>query len=242
MKLILTALMTTVFLSAGALLPDTCSAAGKVAAVSIYVQGDVNLLRSGSDTPEGLKLNMLLYAGDSIKTGAGAKASIITKKGAEIRINENSELTMPGKRGLRGLFGLSAGQVWSRMLHRMAKLQVRTPAAICAVRGTEADIEQRAFLTVKVYEGHVDVQNDMGKQSLFAGQLSTVAGSGSAPAAPRQMTADEMGKWQETIEVKDLAKYLKRVGLKEKDLRIRISKDGQEKGVDIKLKEKQGVK
>ena len=124
------------------------------------------------------------------------------------------------------------------MLHKMAKLNVRTPSAICAVRGTEADIEQRSLMTVKVYEGHVLLKNALGEQPLVAGQISTVAG-GAAPAAPRQMTEKEMGKWQETIKVKDLGKYLKRVGLSEKDLKVKISKDGEETDVVVKLKEKQ---
>jgi hypothetical protein len=212
--------------------------AEKIAAVSVFVQGDVTFARSGSEAYAELKANELLHPGYLVKTGAGARASLITKTGAEIRINENSVLEMPGKSGLREMFGLAMGQVWSRMLHKRAKLTVRTPAAVCAVRGTEADIEQRSLLTVKVYEGHVDLENALGKQSLFAGQISTVAGPRSAPAPARSMTRGEAGNWQEAIDVKDIGKYLKRVGLSDKNLRVKIARDGQEKDVDVGLKPK----
>jgi hypothetical protein len=240
MRVLSTILAAAVF-SAAALLPPVCAAAGKIAAVSVFVNGDVTILRSGKTAYEPLKINVLLRDGDAIKTGQGATASIITKAGAEVRINGNTELNFPRKSGIRGLFDLAVGQVWSRMLHKMAALNVRTESAICAVRGTEADIEQRALMTVKVYEGHVLLKNALGEQALVAGQLSTVAG-GAAPAAPRQMTDDEIGKWQETIEVKDLGKYLRRVGLNEKDLKVKISKDGEETDVVVKLKEKQAGK
>ena len=243
MKLLTTTIWAALLLAVLPLLPGGQAAgAEKIAAVSVFVEGDVTYARAGSEAYAALKANELLRPGDLVKTGPGAKASLITKSGAEIRINENSVLEMPGKKGMREMFGLAMGQVWSRMLHKRAKLNVRTPAAVCAVRGTEADIEQRSLLTVKVYEGHVDLENALGKQSLFAGQISTVADPGSAPAPARSMTKGEAGNWQEAIDVKDIGKYLKRVGLSDKNLRVKIAKDGQEKDVDVALKEKPGAK
>jgi len=223
-----------------ALLPaGYAAAAEKMAAVVVFVEGDAKLIRSGSPEPVELKLNEALQEGDAVKTGPGAKASLVTKGGAEIRINENSDFSIPVKK--RNFFNLGGGQVWSRMLSKMAKLNVRTPSAVCAVRGTEADIEQKEILTVKVYEGHVDLTGNQGRtQSLRAGQISTVAGANAAPAAPRQMTAGEQGKWQDGIDVKDIGKYLSQMGLEpaDKKVRMKINKDGQAKDVEIKLKKK----
>ncbi|HCC47956.1 MAG TPA: hypothetical protein DEQ38_07575 [Elusimicrobia bacterium] len=214
--------------------------AEKMAGVIVFVQGDVKLKRGGADYAE-LKVNEAMQPGDSIKTGPGGKASMVTKDGAEVRINENSTFDIPGKSRVRSMFDLTVGQVWSRMLHKKAKLSVRTPSAVCAVRGTEADIEQKELMTVKVYEGHVELQNKLGKQALRAGQISTVAGANAAPAAPRQMSASEMGKWQDGIDVKDIGKYLEQVGLDPKgarNLKVKIDKDGKSKDVEIKLKKK----
>ncbi|MDA8132933.1 MAG: FecR family protein [Elusimicrobia bacterium] len=233
----LPASLLAVVLCAAAALPPPVSAA-KVAAVSTFVQGDVQLQRAGETSFAPLEANTLLRAGDLIKTGDGATAALVSKKGAEIRVNSNTELKMPSGNGVREVFEMAFGQVWSRMLHLKARLSVRTPAAVCAVRGTEADIDQHELLTLKVYEGHVDIQNKNGMQSLHAGQLSTVAGPGAAPAAPRAMQQTEMGDWQKGIAVKDLGKYLDRMGLSGKDLRVKIAKDGQEKDVNVKLKKK----
>jgi hypothetical protein len=213
-----------------------------MAGVIIYVEGDVQFKRGGAGSYSGLRLNEALQPGDIIKTGPGAKTSLATKGGAEIRINQNSIFQIPAESKAKNIFNLSMGQVWSRMLHKKARLSVRTPAAVCAIRGTEADIEQKEIMTVKVYEGHVELQNGLGKQALRAGQISTVAGANAAPAAPRQMNAAEQGKWQDTIQVRDLGKYLERLGLEnkvdQKDLQLKVGKEGRAKDIKIKLKKK----
>lgn len=236
----LTLVLGSVFAFNAILPAGSAFCAPKMAAVVVFVSGDVKVKSDKAPDYSELKVNASLQPGDSIKTGPGAKASLVTKDGAEIRINQNSTFDIPGKSRIRAMFNLAVGQVWSRMLHKKARLNVRTPSAVCAVRGTEADIEQKELMTVKVYEGHVDLSNGMGKQSLRAGQISTVAG-GAAPAAPRQMSASEMGKWQEDIDVKDIGKYLEQVGLDPKgmrNLKVKIDKDGKSKEVEIKLKKK----
>ena len=236
MLALVAALTITALLPAG-----NAFCAPKMSAIVVFVEGDVKFKRDGAKDYTELKLNEALQPGDSIMTGTGAKASLVTKSGAEIRINQNSTFNIPGKSKVREMFELNVGQVWGRMLHKMAKLNVRTPTAVCAVRGTEADIEQKETMTVKVYEGHVDLTNAQGKQSLRAGQISTVSGANAAPTAPRQMSNSEMGKWQESIDVKDIGKYLQQVGLDskgEKKVKLQVEKDGKAKDVEIKLKKK----
>ena len=94
------------------------------------------------------------------------------------------------------------------------------------------------MLTVKVYEGHVNVKNNKGKQSLRAGQMSTV-GSG-APSAARQMTASERGDWQEGMSVDDMQGFLDKLKAagEEKTLKLKAEKDGKTKDIEIKLKKK----
>ena len=234
-----TAVLCAAAFAAAAVFPAGGFCAEKISAMVVYVNGDAQLKRAADKDYAALKLNDSLSPGDSVKTGAGAKVSLVTKGGAEVRINENSTFNVPGKSQLREIYDLSVGQVWSRMLNHMSKLSVRTPSAVCAIRGTEADIEQKDVMTVKVYEGHVDLQNAAGKQALKAGQISTVSGA-SAPAAPRQMTAGEMGKWQEGINVKDIGKYLDQMGQagEGKKLKLKVDKNGTAKDVEIKLKKK----
>jgi hypothetical protein len=237
MKLLKTAVMAA--FAAAALFPVSGVCAEKMSAVAVYVSGDVQVKRADAKDFAALKVNDSLSPGDSIKTAAGAKASLVSKGGAEIRINENSTFDIPGKNENANTFSLMAGQVWSRMLHKMAKLSVRTPSAVCAIRGTEADIEQKDIMTVKVYEGHVDLTNAAGKQSLHAGQVSTVSGT-AAPAAPRAMSNSEKGNWQDGVTAKDINKYVDSMGGPggEKKLKLKLDKDGKSKDVEVKLKKK----
>ncbi|HOW90265.1 MAG TPA: FecR family protein, partial [Elusimicrobiales bacterium] len=219
--------------------PAPAAAAGKVNAIVVFVKGDVQVKRAGAQDYEQVTLNDLLYAGDEIKTGEGGQASLATKGGAEVRLNQNSTFNIEASGKVREMLRLKVGQLWTRMLHKMAKLDVRTPSAVCAIRGTEADIEQRSLLTVKVYEGHVDVINAKGKQSLLAGQMSTV-GSGGAPEAARQMSASDKGEWQEGMSVQDMQGFLDRLQAEggDKKLKLKVDKDGKSKDIEIKLKKK----
>jgi len=232
------ALLTAVVLAG----PGRVFGAGKVSAVAVYTKGETQVKRSGAKDYIELKVNDLIYSGDSIKTGASSRVGLVTKGGADVRLNENSifEVSPGGK--VRELISLSVGQIWTKMLHKMAKINVKTPSAVCAVRGTEADIEQRSLLTVKVYEGHVDVQNSLGKQQLRAGQMTTVSGANAAPEAPKTMGGSDNGKWQEAVSVSDYDKFvklLKESGDSEKKLKASIKMpDGAVKQLEGGLKKK----
>ncbi|MBU2572703.1 MAG: FecR domain-containing protein [Elusimicrobia bacterium] len=222
--------------------PNYAFAAGKVNAIVIFVKGPVEVKRRRVRNFTELKLNDMLYAGDTVKTGKRGQASLATKGGAEVRLNQNSSFEITSRGRVREL-RLKVGQLWTRMLHRMARLNVRTPSAVCAIRGTEADIEQGDLLTVKVYEGHVDVSNVGGRQSLKAGQMSTVSGAASAPAAPKKMGAGDLGKWQEdaNVDLKDIQQSMDKLTTAAGDKKMKIQiqgKDGKTKNVEINLKKK----
>ena len=207
--------MKTKLVMAGLVLLATFAAAPaafcaqKIAAVVVYASGSVEVQRAGEKRFSKLDVNDLLFPGDTVKTGLFGKASLVTKGGAEVRLNRNSSFEISPQGKLRELIKLSVGQLWTRMLHKMAKINVRTPSAVCAIRGTEADIEQRDIMTVKVYEGHVDVQNSLGKRSLRAGQMTTVSGANAAPDAVKKMSGTDAGSWQNDVKVSDYDKFVK---------------------------------
>ncbi|OGS51884.1 MAG: hypothetical protein A3J79_14055 [Elusimicrobia bacterium RIFOXYB2_FULL_62_6] len=217
-------------------------AAPKVNAIVILVKGSVEVKRAGAKDFTPIKLNDMLNGGDLVKTGPDGQASLATKGGAEVRLNANSSFEIAGSGRVEQL-RLSLGQLWTRMLHKKAKIDVRTPSAVCAVRGTEADIEQRDLLTVKVYDGHVNVKNAGGTQALKAGQMSTVSGNNSAPAAPKQMGAGDKGNWQDGLskDLKDIQGSMDILtnAAGEKRLLLPIKgADGKVKNVEIPLKKK----
>lgn len=231
-------LAATVCLSGGE--PAYC-AAKKPVAIAVFVSGEVKLRREGTAAARLVKVNDGLYLGDIVETAPGAKASVVLLYGSEIRLNENTSLELIAGKRNSDAGRLARGQVWTRMLHKHGGLHVRTVTAICAVRGTEADIEQLEALKVKVYEGHVDVENAAGKVSLKAGEMTRVAGPGSAPAKPFKMRAAAAGKWQEgatSAEINILLEKLIAAQGEGKDLEFNVEESGKQKDIRIKLKKK----
>jgi len=219
-------------------------AAGKAVAIAVYVSGDVKVKHAGAEGPVLLKVGDDLFLEDSVETGSDGKASLALIYGAELRINENSVLEfVPGK-GL-GLVSLNAGQVWTRILHKRTLLEIRTPAAVCSIRGTETDIEQRQRLTVKVYEGHVDVKNTAGTVTLKAGEITRVVGIAAPPARPVKMGEHDAGQWQVGVTSEDIYKFLEKLqnGGGPAALDLTVGKSGKAgKDVRIRLKKKEAGK
>ncbi|MDE2292297.1 MAG: hypothetical protein KGL53_09460, partial [Elusimicrobia bacterium] len=135
-----------------------------------------------------------------------------------------------------------AGDAWTRLLHGRAGMNVRSPLAVAAVRGTEADVDVSHRMTVKVYEGLVDVQNQYGAQSLRAGMMTQVSGAGQAPQAPHTMAPGDYGSWQQTLKPKDVAGALQRLeGEADKTRTLQFhfkGKDGKDKSLDIQIHKK----
>lgn len=238
LKIPVAAIIAALLLPAAA--PANLRAAGIIAAIVVYVEGEVNIRWAGEKDFLPAKVNALLYTGDALQTGPRSTASVALRFGSEVRVNENSILEILSGTGRGDFVGLGSGQVWTRMLHKRARLDVQSPAAVCAIRGTEADIEQRNLLTVKVYEGHVYVRNSIGKQSLAAGQMGTVSGAGAAPAAPKKMDAGDMGNWQEAIDAGNIRQSLNKLrsAADVKKLKFKVIKDGKSRDIVVKTRKK----
>ena len=203
-----------------------------VAGVVVDVKGKP-MLKSASDGKSArAKLNQFVYNGDSLKTERGEAAAIAFVGGAEMRINENSEFVIDSGGGAKPTsVSTKVGQAWTRLLHGKSQLEVHTPLAVAAVRGTEADVDVDKRLSVKVYEGLVDVQNQYGTQSLRAGMMTEVAGAGQAPQAPKTMKPEDYAKWQEELSPKDLENALKKLekeAKRTKTMSIKDPKTGKE--------------
>jgi hypothetical protein len=237
--------------------PQSAAAKEAVAGVTIDVRGKPRLVQkeeagklegmSEQDKAKAgkrLKNNKFVYEGDVILTGKGDRAAIAFVGGAETRINENSEFLIESGGGAgkkpTSLF-TRVGQAWTRMLHGKSGMQIRTPLAVAAVRGTEADIDMRRRLEVKVYEGHVDVMNQFGTQALRAGMMTSVNGPGAAPAQARQMQASDHGSWQNGLTPKQIERRLERLqkrAEKERKVKLRYMKDGKPSELNLDLEKK----
>lgn len=159
-----------------------------------------------------LKNGKMVYEGDVIITGGQDKAAIAFVGGAEVRINSNSEFVLENGGGRKPTSVFTRfGNAFTRMLHGKAGMQVRTPLAVAAVRGTEADVDMSDRLDVKVYEGHVDVENAYGKTKLTEGMMASVSGAGTAPSAATTMKKEDYKIWQGDLNPQNIEKRLNKL-------------------------------
>lgn len=219
-------------------------AAAPVAGVVISMEGKAELQKVGEKDFKALKFNDMVREGDTVKTGHGVRVGIAFVGGAELRINEDSSFKMESGGGSKPTSVFTQfGNAWTRLLHGRSGMNVRTPNAVAAVRGTEADVNlTNGPMTVKVYEGFVDVMNDKGTTALKAGQQTAVAGAGAAPAAAQTMSATDYGTWQNALKAADLNKSLKLLetaASKERALDLDMKgKDGKQKKVRMHFEKK----
>lgn len=227
-----------------ALAAAAARAAAPVAGVVISIEGKPQFQRAGEKKFQPLKFNEMLREGDTVKTGAGMRVAVAFVGGAELRINEESTFVLESGGGSKPTSVYTKfGNAWTRLLHGKSDMRVRTPTAVAAVRGTEADVNYgEGPMTVKVYEGFVDVMNDKGTTALKAGQQTSVAGAGQAPEAAKDMAAADYGTWQNGLKAANLNKSLKlldEAAVKDRALDIEMKdKDGRPKKVRMKFEKK----
>lgn len=195
MKRILTPLLPLVFLTPlfGAA-PEVPVATGAPAAGSpsatacVYqYKGDVRLLPAGSQSWLTLKSAVPLKEGDRLKTGAGAWCQLLAGDGTFINIYENSETAVEtlrlDKDGRDYGFNFIKGRIlWmaAKLKHKMSKFEIRTPDAVCAVRGTDFSIDVTSAATdIGLFEGQLGITSDGRETALSSGsEAVAVPGSG----------------------------------------------------------------
>lgn len=173
----------------------------KPAAVAISHKGSVEIRQGGQwlRVPEGEPI--IAEPGTPIRTGADGYVTLqLSNRPGTVRVGPDSELTMPeGPSPLELLFGKIKLEVVK--LSKKEKFQVRTPSAVCGVRGTafRVDHPENGSTTVTVTEGSVEVSRPDGQDSVLveAGQQVTVA-PGNAPAHPVEIrTENNRDEWEE---------------------------------------------
>ncbi|MBI2386458.1 MAG: FecR domain-containing protein [Elusimicrobia bacterium] len=107
--------------------------------------------------------------GDKIRTGGGSTASLLTPDGSKILLGASSEFTAESSAavGTMALFKLEVGtlKAWvTKTLNR--RFQVRTPTAVCSVRGTafSVDVAASRATLIDVSEGVVGVKTLLGEE------------------------------------------------------------------------------
>lgn len=97
-----------------------------------------------------------LVAGDALRTGVQARATVRDAAGNVVELYPLSELAFPDP----GRLEIVLGRLWSHFVRAVAQpWQIRTPAAVALIRGTTLAVETASdSVEVTVLEGLVEVQ------------------------------------------------------------------------------------
>lgn len=111
-----------------------------------------------------VRLKMDIRRGDRIKTAKETRCEIKLNDGSVIRMGENSEFDFQqsnlSKSARQVEAGLSIGKIWAvvtKWANPKDQFSVKSPTAVCAVRGTIYRMEADSTTRVAVYDGQVDV-------------------------------------------------------------------------------------
>ncbi len=179
-----------------------------VGELTLYI-GDIRVREAGQEVWVLPELNQPVHNGDAIRAGAESRAEVVLADNGVIRIGEQSIFEfedMAHEDGeLSGGGLLFFGRIWSRLRNLGdSGVQVRSPNAVMAVRGTtwRADAYTDSSLSVWVYEGRVDVnRREEQQQEASEDSIRIVPGQPAPPTrVPVQGPRPVPGPYQVTLQ------------------------------------------
>lgn len=150
--------------------------------------GEVEVRGAGGKKFVPAKAGSGLLFGDSVETGAGAVAHIVLASGPIVLIREKSSMTIQGD-PRRTTLSFSIGEFLIGIKQRLAaksSFRVRTPSAVCSVRGTLfwGKTDEKKTTTYAGFENEVTVTARGRSVTLKAGQTLSVP-YGKPPDEPK---------------------------------------------------------
>lgn len=125
-----------------------------------------------------------VVSGDTLRTNAIGNLAILFADQTQIRVGRNSTLTVNDIASGQGntQLNLQAGQVWARASRGGTGVDVKTPAAVAAIRGTDwtLSVDGSGKTSLIVLEGVVELKNAQGAVTVRQGE-GAVAAIGQAP-------------------------------------------------------------
>ena len=111
------------------------------------ISGSVQFKESGDDEWSAVQLQMPLEQGDMLKTGSDGSVRLILDGEAVVELGSSTVLTVRSLGYSASAIDLKQGSLLGKiknLFSRQRAFEVRTPAAVCAVRGTEFAVEHEA--------------------------------------------------------------------------------------------------
>ena len=126
------------------------------------VKGSAEIKAVKSDTWYSVQTGLGVKTGQAIKTKARSRVKVELSDGSKIEINPNSTVNLDNLSPKTPSFKLAVGRLkaWITRNHDRTKFEIRTPVAVCSVRGTEftVDVAPDGKTEVEVMEGLLGVR------------------------------------------------------------------------------------
>jgi tetratricopeptide (TPR) repeat protein len=131
-------------------------------------------------------VNQDLLAGDTLRTNATGNLTIRFADKSLVRMGRNTTMLVKKISSVTdSVLGLTEGTIWARAARGGSKVQVDTPAATAAIRGTDWTLRvSGSRTTLTVLEGSVELSNGQGSVVVNQGEGATVT----IGQAPRKYT------------------------------------------------------
>jgi len=193
--------------------------AGEARILAMSGEVEVRPTREGQWIPA--KENMEIAEGGAVRTGVGGAVLLMPNK-TKVWFRRSTTLEIEQRQTLASRLMLVIGKIKVRVPHlmRAEKFEVRTPAAVCAVRGTEFTMgaTEEGKMDLQVLFGEVKLkfmvppQKGSAEFNIPQGQGISTAEGGKA-AVPALLTAraeqDSLENWNPGLKTEERLKELK---------------------------------
>ncbi len=130
----------------------------------IIGQGKDVQIQHHSDEWNDAEMGQKVYESDKIRTAKESRCEVTLTDNSLVRIGEESEFVFTSvaiqENSSKSKSELLKGKIWlniNPITNKKSGFQVKTPTAVCAVRGTIFRIDSDQSTTCSVYQGAVDV-------------------------------------------------------------------------------------
>ncbi|MEI7481556.1 MAG: FecR family protein [Elusimicrobiota bacterium] len=166
--------------------------------------------------------NIEIAEGGAVRSGADGSAVMLMPNKTKVWIKESSTLELEQRTTLASRLALVFGKIKVRVPHllRKEKFEVRTPSAVCAVRGTELtlDTNEAGAMVINVLYGEVKlsfvIPSEKGKSEFYIPQGRSMSlEERGKPAKLAMMTSEQekssLENWNPGLSPDDRRKEMK---------------------------------
>ncbi len=141
--------------------------------IVLVPKGTVEARASASASWVPVSRDVRLNEGDEVRTSGDATADLYFSDGSRFRIGRDSHFAVGSTGRKRTALSLLYGRLKAAVAgYFSSRVEVRTPSAVCAVRGTEFDVRvaRNGDTSMNVDEGLVEVSDGKGKTAVVSSE------------------------------------------------------------------------